>query len=216
MNFFKRDKTECSLLRQTALLMFLVSAILIAADQLSIRFGLEGSQRILDDLLGGLIAASIFYLYERRSLRRFRERLQLIDLMNHHIRNALQPLMFVTFQPETAVQMRLVEECVDYIDWALREILPGKFQEPSAEQGRGRPNGEPPPVGSALAGVSRSRPETGKPQTLFGQWIDSWKKHNVAAPVRLPKTGASDRLNSFPWKKNRAGFSQNRQKGSHG
>ena len=73
-----------------AILVFkLVSGFLIVADQLSIRFGLDGSQRVVDDLLGCLIAGLIFYFYERHRLRRLRQQLHVIDLMNHHARNAL-------------------------------------------------------------------------------------------------------------------------------
>jgi hypothetical protein len=216
MNFFKGFKTERSLLRETALLLFIVFAILVAVDQLSIRFGLEGWQRIADDLLGGLIAASLFYLYERRILRRFREQLLLIDLTNHHIRNALQPLMFVSFQQESAVQMQLVEECVNYIDWTLREVLPGKFHERFVDHSSGCPKIKIEPPLFSKAEVSRSGPENRKPPTFFGQWLDSWKNRNAAAPDGLVESRFSDRINVLPWEKNLAGFSQRRQKGSHG
>src|SRR5580698_11357544 len=116
MNFIESRKPRRSALWKATLLFILVAGLLIAADQLSIRCGLEGSQRIVDDLLGGLIAASIFHLYERHRLRRLSEQLHVIDLMNHHIRNALQPLMFVTDEPEGKAQMKLVEECVRRIE----------------------------------------------------------------------------------------------------
>ena len=131
MNLFKSHKPQRSALWKATLLFIFVSGILIAADQLSTRLGLDGSQRIVDDLLGGLITGSIFYLYERHRLRRFSEHLHVIDLMNHHIRNALHPLMFVRDEPEGKAQMKLVEECVRRIDWALREVLPGKSEEQS-------------------------------------------------------------------------------------
>jgi hypothetical protein len=102
---------------------------LIATDQISIRYGLEGSQRIVDDLLGGLIAGSIFYLYEYHRLRRLSEQLHVIDLMNHHIRNALQHLVLLPDESEEKPRIKGVEECVRRIDWALREVLPGKSQE---------------------------------------------------------------------------------------
>jgi hypothetical protein len=122
---------------KAALLFVLVSGLLSAADRLSIHFGLDRSQQIVDDLLGGLIAGSIFYLYERHRLRRFSEHLRVIDLMNHHIRNALQPLMFVTDEPEGKAQMDLVEECVRRIDWALHEALPDKSEEDFVTRGGG-------------------------------------------------------------------------------
>jgi hypothetical protein len=129
MNIVHSQNAERSLLRQTVLLSLLVCGFLVLIDQLSVHWGLGIWQRIADDITGGIIAASIFYLYERRARREFREHLRLVDLMNHHVRNALQPLMFVPFQLETAVQKQLVEECVNHIDWALREILPGKSKD---------------------------------------------------------------------------------------
>src|ERR1700677_2171658 len=130
MNILNFPKTERSLLRAAVLLVLLVCGFLVLVDQLSIYWGLGIWQRIADYFTGGIIAASIFYLYECRARRQIREQLRLVDLMNHHIRNALQPLIFVPFQPEAAVQKQLVEECVGHIDWALREILPGKSHEP--------------------------------------------------------------------------------------
>src|ERR1700739_3483868 len=110
MNFIESYKSRSSLWK-AFLLFMLVSGLLIAADQLSMRYRVEGSQRMVDDLLGGPIACSIFYLYERQRLRRLSDHLHVIDLMNHHIRNALQPLMFLTYVPEGKTQ-KLVEECV--------------------------------------------------------------------------------------------------------
>jgi hypothetical protein len=127
MNFSESYKLHYSALWKATLLFILVAGLLIAADQLSIRYGLAGWQRIVDDLLGGLIAGSIFYLYECHRLRRLSKQLHLIDLMNHHIRNALQPLMFMAY--EQRAQMKIVEGCVRRIDWALREVLPGKSEE---------------------------------------------------------------------------------------
>lgn len=133
---------------------------------------------------GGLIAGSIFYLYEHRRLRRLRERLHVIDLMNHHIRNALQPLMFMTY--EHRAQMRTVEECVRRIDWALREVLPGKSEERflTHDDQFVRENGP----GATLQQPSSSSipvlgPEhTNRPsQPLFSQWLDNWRSRNERA-----------------------------------
>lgn len=170
-----------------AILVFkLVSAFLVLADQLSIRFGLDGSQRIVDDLLGGLIAGLIFYFYERHRLRRLRQQLNIIDLMNHHARNALQPLMFITDEPESRVQMKLVEECVRRIDWALREVLLGISEERFlAEEGglvrkagtamtsQGPRSGKIQDIGHEFSGGAR-RP-------LFSQWLDTWRNRNEKA-----------------------------------
>ena len=194
-------KTERSLLRTAVLLVLLVCGFLVLIDQLSLYCRLGIVQRVADDFMGGIIAASIFYLYESRARRQFRDQLRLVDLMNHHIRNALQPLMFVPFHPEAAVQKQLVEECIEHIDWALREILPGKSHERFIVQAASFTN-------------SRREPENNKPQTYFGQWLETWKNRNRTAPDERGASGFSDRTNSSPGKNYRASFPR-RKRGGH-
>jgi hypothetical protein len=178
MNFIESYKPQCSALWKARLLFILVAGLLIAADQLSIRYELEGWQRIVDDLMGGLIAGSIFYLFERHRLRRLRERLHVIDLMNHHIRNALQPLMFMTY--EQRAQMRAVEGCVRRIDWALREVLPGKSEERFVvTTGKSLEEAAKVQAASSSSETKRSGPEpTNSPPKLFSQWLYTWRGRN--------------------------------------
>jgi len=183
MNFTVLDTSQRSVLCKAALLLTLVSGFLIAADELSIRWGLGASQRILDDLLGGLIAGSIFYLYERHRLRRVAEQLRVIDLMNHHIRNALQPLMFVPDESEREAQLRLVEDCVRHIEWALREVLPGRSEERFVVGGgrfvRKTGQGITSRARSSLE-MNNFRPEptTKQPKPPFSEWLNTWKGRN--------------------------------------
>ncbi|MGA9508757.1 MAG: hypothetical protein WBV55_09040 [Candidatus Sulfotelmatobacter sp.] len=187
MNFNKSDQSWRSALWKPALLFVIVSALLIAADQLSLHFGLEGARRIVDDLLGGLIAGSIFHLYERQKARRLSEQLHLIDLTNHHIRNALQPLMFVAQGSEGKAQMKVVEECVRRIDWALREVLPGNSQEQFVAHPRAstRRNGLTlriqQPAWSSESEHSRPEPSKTQPKPFFSHWLDTWRHRNEKA-----------------------------------
>ncbi len=187
MNFIESCKPQRSALWKATLLFILVAGLLIAADQLSIRYGLEGSQRIVDDLLGGLIAGSIFYLYECHRLRRFSENLHVIDLMNHHIRNALQPLMFLTYKPEGKTHVKLVEDCVRRIDWALREVLPGKSEEQFVVHDGGRfvptTDSSIPSRAPSSSETKNFAPEstTRQPSILFSQWLNTWRSRNERA-----------------------------------
>lgn len=167
-------------------LFVLVSGLLIAVDQLSILCGLQGSQRIADDLLGGLVAGSIFHLYERQRRRRCREQLHLIDLVNHHVRNALQPLMLVTDQSEGKPEARLVEECVRRIEWTLREVLPGNsadfFSFTGGFAGKSRLTiGSPEAASSPAIKHSRSGGPNRQPGSFFSQWLDTWRRRNERA-----------------------------------
>jgi hypothetical protein len=183
MNFSARQKPQHSVLWKASLLLTLVSGLLIAADQISIRCRLDGSERIADDLLGGLIAGSLFYLFERHRMRQLIERLRVIELMNHHIRNALQPLMFVTSQSE-GKPTKLVEECVQHIDWALREVLPGRSEEQFGVHVTDFPKRsgltmtsrtQLPPSDTASSARRRIH---GHPKPFFSHWLNTWRERN--------------------------------------
>ena len=105
----------------------LVVIVLVTTDQLSMRLGLKESQRVLDDVIGGLIAGLIVFAYARVRLRHIRQRLEVIQLMNHHIRNALQVIRYAAYIPSERDQVAHVDEAIERIDWALREILPGNL-----------------------------------------------------------------------------------------
>jgi hypothetical protein len=185
MNFTRFHKPQLSALIKGVLLFPLVSGLLIAVDQLSVRCGLNGWQRIGDDFLGGLIAGLIFYLYECHRMQRFIEHLRMIDLMNHHIRNALQPLMFLEYQSEGKAIL-LVETCVQQIDWALREVLPGKTHEQFGVDTNLRKRN-----GITLASPAANQPaemvnvQRGtaviQPKPFFSHWLDTWRTRNDRA-----------------------------------
>jgi hypothetical protein len=186
MNFAKSYKSQRSALWKAALLFTLVSGFLIAAHQLSIRCGINGSQGIVDDLLGGLIAGAIFYLYERHRLRRLSEQLRVIDLMNHHIRNALQPLMFVPDESGGKVHVNLVEECVRHIEWALREVLPCKSEEQFVVHDGGFVRKSGPSITFRAPGSSKTKnsgpqPTTRPSKPLFSQWLGTWRSRDERA-----------------------------------
>jgi hypothetical protein len=187
LNFSKPYKSPRSALGNAIILFLLVSGLLIAADQLSILCGLQGSLRIADDLLGGLVAGSIFHWYERQRLRRLSQHLHLIDLMNHHIRNALQPLMFVTYGSEGNAQMKVVEDCVHRIDWALREVLPGESEESSVVHTRtsarriGLTAGFREVSSISERNPSRQEPANRRSKPFFSQWLDAWRSRNQKA-----------------------------------
>lgn len=113
-----------------------VAILLIAADQISMRLGLSQSWRIIDDTLGGLITGLLVFGYSRVRLRYIQERLNLVALMNHHIRNALQVITHAEYIQPPSRQMEEVQNAIRRIDWTLREILPGRITD--YEQGWNR------------------------------------------------------------------------------
>jgi hypothetical protein len=117
----------------------LVLALLISADEISLHYGLRESQRVIDDLIGALIAGLLIYRHERNRSRLLQEKLQTIELMNHHVRNALQPIMDSAYLHGHSQHIEVMRQSVKRIDWALREILPGhvtgEYEDPAGRAG---------------------------------------------------------------------------------
>jgi hypothetical protein len=111
----------------TALLAGLgVFALLVAADQLSVHYGLRESQRVFDDLCGAVVVGLLVLGYERHRLRQLMQRLQTIASMNHHVRNALQVIMYSAYVPPDREQLTRIRHAVERIEWALQEVLPNE------------------------------------------------------------------------------------------
>lgn len=82
----------------------------------------------VSDALAALLAGVLFYKIldaGRRRRKLILQRLETIDQMNHHIRNALQVISFsVHANQEHAKEVSNIDRAVSRIQWALREILP--------------------------------------------------------------------------------------------
>jgi hypothetical protein len=105
----------------------LVLIFLVTADQLSVYYGLRGSQRVLDDFCGAVIAGLLVYRHEYARSKYLSEKLKTIEMMNHHVRNALQVVIDSAYVHGDPEQLKQIQDSVKRIDWALREILPGRI-----------------------------------------------------------------------------------------
>jgi hypothetical protein len=88
------------------------------------RLNIGGVTAIIDDLLTGILAGLLVFAYERHQHKAVLERMRIIADMNHHVRNALQPILYSPFLQEQAEQVRTIQEGTRRIEWALREVLP--------------------------------------------------------------------------------------------
>ncbi len=85
------------------------------------RFWLLGDALALGALIGLVVFA-----YEERRARSMAEKVRIIRDMNRFVRNELQVIVAAT--PQTGASARTIVDCVDNIDWALRELLPGRVR----------------------------------------------------------------------------------------
>ena len=108
------------------------------------RHGIHGAWEWLDNVVCGLITGLMVFAYEQHRYTMVRERLHVIAAMNHHVRNALQPIMYLTGTTTLRKeQVELLRESVNRIQWALTDILPGEFDSLDAAMKNGS-GGHPP------------------------------------------------------------------------
>jgi hypothetical protein len=84
-------------------------------------------ERLLAEAFSALIVTCLVAKLAHVARERHRAtiaRMQVIDEMNHHIRNALAPITLSVDAIENQQLIRIISDGVDRIDWALREILP--------------------------------------------------------------------------------------------
>ena len=132
----KDDKlpVESSWSRRSGLLSLLVVVIVsligVVLDRLLLKEGIPRlDMLIFSNGLTGLFAGGLFYQMAREakaSRALVEERMKTIAELNHHIRNALQVIKFLGGQRSglDAVQLQLINDSADRIEWALREVLP--------------------------------------------------------------------------------------------
>ncbi|HEY2495934.1 MAG TPA: hypothetical protein VGK24_02595 [Candidatus Angelobacter sp.] len=109
----------------------IVSILGIIFDRVLIKEGLPRLDlMILSNVLTGLFAGVLVFQLareEKASRDLVRERMKTIGELNHHIRNALQVIKFLGGQQRSgldALQLQLINDSVERIEWALREVLP--------------------------------------------------------------------------------------------
>jgi 1,2-phenylacetyl-CoA epoxidase catalytic subunit len=74
-------------------------------------------------LLIGALVAQLVLLYQQRQMQA-QARVQRIAEMNHHVRNALQVIAYWSLADKEKRQVELLQDAVNRIQWALREVLP--------------------------------------------------------------------------------------------
>lgn len=111
------------------LIVLVVGAIGVGFDQLLVREGVHRLDIIaLSNGLTGIAAGLLYFQItriERERRATTQERLRTIAEMNHHIRNALQVIAYASTATDKTQSVELIDQSVERIEWALREVLPG-------------------------------------------------------------------------------------------
>jgi hypothetical protein len=81
---------------------------------------------IMDDALVGVGVGLVVLFYERRQRQNIIRKLEVIRMMNHHVRNSLQVISFATSVPQQEEVTRKVRDAVERIEWAFGRCSPAK------------------------------------------------------------------------------------------
>lgn len=114
-----------------ALVSFVLGALV---ESLERQHSITGLTFWIDNVAAAFLLGVVVFFYERRRERELVKKLQVIELMNHHVRNALQPIMYVPYAQDQQQQLSAIQDAVRRIDWALREILPGEREQAASPQ----------------------------------------------------------------------------------
>ena len=113
---------------------FMIYSLGWLLDRVLQRSGLNSRIVAIDDLLIAVLVGLLVLFYEERRRRAFIQKLQTIELMNHHVRNALQVIACAQHTPDQQRQVEIVGESVQRIEWALKEVLPKGMDIPASQQ----------------------------------------------------------------------------------
>ena len=85
---------------------------------------MSGCIGIMDDALVAVGVGPLVFLYQRRQKQNIIRKLEVIRMMNHHVRNSLHIISHATSVLQQEDITRKVRGAVERIEWALREVLP--------------------------------------------------------------------------------------------
>lgn len=104
--------------------------------------GLHAEATLLDEWLLAVFTGALVLVIElshKRDQKRMNEKLRTIELMNHHVRNALNVIVASAYAHGHDKQLNEIRISVNRIEWALREILPGRVTDDYSETAPDKP-----------------------------------------------------------------------------
>lgn len=127
--------------RRRSWLIYLISVavgvgVFASGILLDMALGIENREILFSDVFTGVMAGVLGYfaaLHYARERRAALERLRVAADVNHHVRNALTTVLYSVHVSRDTALMKVTQDAVDRIDWALREILWDSDEDPRPE-----------------------------------------------------------------------------------
>lgn len=86
-------------------------------------------ETLSNNLVNGILGGALMLLFlrnkhEREAMNRAKERAIIVAEMNHHIRNAMTPLVLGVSSDDLFERLRTLDQATDRVDHVLTELLP--------------------------------------------------------------------------------------------
>jgi hypothetical protein len=116
-------------LKAAAVAALVLFGITYATDALLYYLRIAAAETILDDAAIALAGAAVlvFFLvqsHKNQIVARAKERAIIVAEVNHHIRNAMTPLVLVMASQDTGERLRILDMATDRLDHVLTDLLP--------------------------------------------------------------------------------------------
>ena len=118
------------------LLAVVVLGLQIGVDQVERHYGIHGAALYFDEALMALIFSGLVMHLLRRSRVEREQQQRAIQVMNHHVRNALQSILYADHLGGPEPKQKHIVESVVRIERAVWEISHGVDPREPAEQKR--------------------------------------------------------------------------------
>ena len=110
-----------------------ITSLGMLMDRLMLREGVPRFDLLLisNALVGGVAAALVvvWTIRQKQHAALVSSRMRVIAEMNHHIRNALQVIQYSSWGRQSDAEMQAIQQSVQRITWAVREVLPQMLSE---------------------------------------------------------------------------------------
>lgn len=104
-------------------------AVSYAADAILYMLKIPSALTVADNFAIALVGVAVvlvflYHRHEQEVMARAKERAIIITEMNHHIRNAMTPLIVGLSSDDIDERMRTLDQATDRVDHVLTELLP--------------------------------------------------------------------------------------------
>ncbi len=115
--------------------MTTVAVLGYLSDLLVVAFHPQRLFAIVDAVVLGVVSGGIAWFYQSRQNRYLAGRLEIIANMNHYVRNHLQVIQYSAYLTKDQQHIQRIEQSLERIEWALREVLTGRQLQGGPEGG---------------------------------------------------------------------------------